>query len=179
MDAKTDTAQVLARWEADEAECRRTMVRSGVARPGQVAGLSGVQVFEKMFAGELPYPPIADTNDFFLVEATLEHAVFQGRPLLRHYNPLGSVHGGWIATLLDSCVGCAVHARLPAGKGYTTAELKVNYVRALTDKAGLVRATGTVIHMGGRMATAEGRLVGPDGRLYAHASTTCFIFEAP
>ena len=179
MDAKTDPSQVLAHWEADEAERRKLMVRSGVARPEQVAGLSGVQVFEKMFAGVLPYPPIADTNDFFLVEATLEHAVFQGRPQMRHYNPLGSVHGGWIATLLDSCVGCAVHVRLPAGKGYTTAELKVNYVRAVTEKVGLVRAIGSVIHMGGRMATADGRLVGPDGKLYAHASTTCFSFDAP
>jgi uncharacterized protein (TIGR00369 family) len=105
--------------------------------------------------------------------------VFQGRPQLRHYNPLGTVHGGWIATLLDSCVGCAVHVSLPAGKGYTTAELKVNYVRAVTEKVGLVRAIGSVIHLGNRMATADGRLVGPDGTLYAHASTTCFIFDAP
>ncbi|MEP7296239.1 MAG: PaaI family thioesterase [Burkholderiales bacterium] len=155
------------------------MTRSGVARPEQVAGLTGMQVFEAMFAGELPYPPIADTNDFFLVEANREHAVFQGRPRLRHYNPLGTVHGGWIATLLDSCVGCAVHVSLPAGKGYTTAELKVNYVRPVTEGVGLVRAIGSVIHLGNRMATADGRLVGPDGKLYAHASTTCFIFDAP
>jgi len=113
-----------------------------------------------------------------LIEATRERAVFQGRPQLRHYNPLGSVHGGWIATLLDSCVGCAVHVSLPAGKAYTTAELKVNYVRAVTDRVGLVRAVGTVIHLGNRMATAEGRLVGPDGKLYAHATTTCFVFDA-
>ena len=96
----------------------------------------------------------------------------------RHYNPIGTVHGGWIATLLDSCVGCAVHSTLPAGKAYTTAELKVNYVRAVTARVPLLRAIGTVIHVGGRMATADGRLVGPDGKLYAHASTTCFIFDA-
>jgi len=178
MDMKIDTATVLAQWEADEAERRKTMIKSGVARPEQVAGLSGEEVFVKMFAGELPYPPIADTNDFVLIEATRERAVFQGRPQLRHYNPLGSVHGGWIATLLDSCVGCAVHVSLPAGKAYTTAELKVNYVRAVTDRVGLVRATGTVIHLGNRMATAEGRLLGPDGKLYAHATTTCFVFDA-
>jgi len=180
MDAITDTpALVLARWQAEEVERRKHMVTSGVARPEQVAGLSGVQVFEAMFAGTLPYPPISDTNDFILIEASAGRAVFQGRPQLRHYNPLGTVHGGWIATLLDSCVGCAVHVSLAAGKGYTTAELKVNYVRAVTEKVGLVRATGTIIHLGGRMATAEGRLVGPDGKLYAHASTTCFIFDAP
>jgi len=178
MNIGIDVATVLAQWHAEEAVRRKTMAVSGVASPEQLAGLSGEQVFAKMFAGELPYPPIADTSDFVLLEATRERAVFQGRPQLRHYNPLGTVHGGWIATLLDSCVGCAVHASLPAGKAYTTAELKVNYVRALTDRAGLVRAIGTLIHLGGRMATAEGRLVGPDGRLYAHASTTCFIFDA-
>jgi len=180
MDAIIESpADVLARWEADEAERRKHMFASGVARPEQVAGLSGVQVFEAMSSGALPYPPIADTNDFVLIEAGLDRAVFQGRPRWGHYNPLGTVHGGWIATLLDSCVGCAVHVSLPAGKSYTTAELKVNYVRAVTEKVGLVRAIGQVIHLGGRMATAEGRLVGPDGRLYAHASTTCFIFDAP
>ena len=89
------------------------------------------------------------------------------------------MHGGWIATLLDSCVGFAVHSTLSVGKAYTTAELKVNFVRAVTTRVPLVRAIGTVIHVGGRMATAEGRLVGPDGKLYAHASTTCFIFDAP
>lgn len=179
MNQPTDAAQVLAQWQADEAERRKTMVTSGVARPEQVAGLTGLQVFEKMFSGELPYPPIGETLDFLPLETAFGRAVFQGRPQLRHYNPLGTVHGGWIATLLDSCVGCAVHTTLPAGKAYTTAELKVNYVRAVTAQVPLLRAIGTTIHVGGRMATAEGRLVGPDGKLYAHASTTCFIFDAP
>ena len=179
MDQKVDVAQVLAQWEAEEAARRKTMPTSGVARPEQVAGLTGLQLFEKMFAGEIPYPPIAETLDFGLLEAEYGSAVFQGRPQFRYRNPLGTVHGGWIATLLDSCVGCAVHVSLPAGKGYTTAELKVNYVRAVTEKVGLVRAIGSVIHLGNRMATADGRLVGPDGKLYAHASTTCFVFDAP
>lgn len=178
MEPNTDAAQTLAHWESQEAERRRTMVASGVARPEQVAGLTGMQVFERMFSGELPYPPIGETMDFLPVEIEPGRAVFQGRPLLRHYNPLGTVHGGWIATLLDSCVGCAVHSTLPAGKGYTTAELKVNYVRPVTTRVPLLRAIGSVIHVGSRMATADGRLVGPDGKLYAHASTTCFIFEA-
>lgn len=179
MKSNTDAAQTLADWESREAECRRSMVASGVARPEQVAGLTGMQVFERMFSGELPYPPIGETMDFLPVEVEPGRAVFQGRPLLRHYNPLGTVHGGWIATLLDSCVGCAVHSTLPAGKGYTTAELKVNYVRPVTTRVPLLRAIGSVIHVGSRMATADGRLVGPDGKLYAHASTTCFIFENP
>jgi len=178
MEPKVDAAQVLAQWEAQEAERRKLMTTAGVPRPDQVAGLTGMQVFEKMFSGELPYPPIGETLDFLPVEIEPGRAVFQGRPMLRHYNPLGTVHGGWIATLLDSCVGCAVHSTIPAGKAYTTAELKINYVRAVTTRVPLLRAIGSVIHVGGRMATADGRLVGPDGKLYAHASTTCFIFDA-
>ena len=179
MEAKVDPAQVLMHWETEEAERRKLMTTAGVPRPEQVAGLSGMQVFERMFAGELPYPPIGETLDFLPIEIEPGRAVFQGRPMFRHYNPLGTVHGGWIATLLDSCVGCAVHSNLPPGKGYTTAELKVNYVRAVTTKVPLLRAIGSVIHAGNRMATADGRLVGPDGKLYAHASTTCFVFDTP
>jgi len=174
-----DTESVLARWHADEAAVRARMTTVGVARREQLVGRSGMQVFEAMLAGELPRAPIADTLDFVLVEAAHGHAVFQGRPRLQHYNPLGTVHGGWFATLLDSAVGCAVHTMLPDGKSYTTAELKINIVRPLTDRVPLVRAAGTVIHLGGRMATAEGRMTGPDGKLYAHASTTCFIFDTP
>jgi uncharacterized protein (TIGR00369 family) len=154
------------------------MVQAGVARPDQVKGLTGMQVFEAMLAGELPYPPIGETLDFVLMQFEFGRAVFQGRPSLRHYNPLGVVHGGWVATLLDSCVGCAVHTTLPAGKAYTTAELKVNFVRPVSTRVPLLRAIGSTIHVGSRMATADGRLVGPDGKLYAHASTTCFIFDA-
>lgn len=175
---KLDAAQVLAEWEATAGELRKRMHSSGVFRPEQVSGLTGMQVFEAMFAGELPYPPIAETLDFLPIEIEPGRAVFQGQPLLRHYNPLGTVHGGWIAALLDSCAACAVHSTLPAGKSYTTAELKVNYVRAVTARVPLVRAIGTIIHVGSRMATADGRLIGPDGKLYAHASTTCFIFDS-
>ena len=175
-----DPATVLAEWRAREALVRERMHGGGgVARPDQVAGKTGMQQFDAMFAGEMPYPPIADTLDFLLVEIDLGRAVFQGRPLLRHYNPMGSVHGGWFATLLDSAVACAVHSTLEAGRSYTTAELKINIVRPLTDKVPLVRAEGKVIHLGKRMATADGRLTGPDGKLYAHASTTCFIFDTP
>ena len=170
----------LARWRADEAAVRsRLSGHPGVARREQVAGRSGMEVFKAIFAGELPRPPIGDTLDFLPVHIEHGFAVFQGRPNLRHYNPLGTVHGGWFATLLDSCVGCAVHSSLPAGKGYTTLELKVNIVRALTDAVPLVRAEGRVVHGGRQVATAEGRLVGHDGKLYAHATTTCLIFDQP
>jgi uncharacterized protein (TIGR00369 family) len=174
-----DPAAVLAQWQRDEASAREHMAASGVASPEQYAGLSGLQFFEAIFAGRLPSLPIGETLNFVPIEFSPGRAVFQGRPSLAHYNPIGTVHGGWIATLLDSCVGCAVHTTLPAGKAYTTAELKVNYVRAVTTKVPLLRAIGNVIHVGSRMATADGRLVGPDGKLYAHTSTTCFIFDAP
>jgi len=169
--------QTLARWEADERAIRGRAAPYGVARPEQVAGLSGHDFIRAMLDGTIARAPIAETLDFILVHVEPGHAVFQGRPLRKHYNPMGTVHGGWYATLLDSAVGCAVHASLPVGKAYTTLELKMNIVRALTDRIPLVRAEGRVVHTGSQIATAEGRLVGPDGKLYAHASTTCLIFD--
>ena len=169
----------LAEWQAVDAALRQRQTVYGIATREQVAGKSGLELFKAMIAGELPAPPISQTLDFILVEAERGRVVFQGRPGFAHYNPMGIVHGGWFATLLDSALGCAVASILPAGKAYTTAELKVNYVRAVTTKVPLLRAVGTIIHAGSRMATAEGRLIGPDGKLYAHASTTCFIFDAP
>jgi uncharacterized protein (TIGR00369 family) len=177
--ADADVAATLTHWQTQEAALRARMRGIGVARPEQMAGKTGLQFLEGMLAGEYPAPPIAETLDFWLVEVEHGRAIFQGRPQLRHYNPLGSVHGGWFATLLDSALGCAVHTTMPAGKAYTTAELKVNIVRPLTDKVPLVRAEGKVIHGGQRMATAEARLTGPDGKLYAHGSTTCFVFDLP
>ena len=169
----------LAEWQAVDAALRQRQTVYGVATREQVAGKSGLELFKAMIAGELPAPPISQTLDFILVEAELGRVVFQGRPGFAHYNPMGAVHGGWFATLLDSALGCAVASILPAGKGYTTAELKVNIVRPLSDKVPFVRAEGRIIHGGGRMATSDGRLTGPDGKLYAHGSTTCFIFDAP
>lgn len=179
MTNPADPKTMIEAWQADEARLRERNTAVGVASPAQLAGKSGLEVIRAMLDGEFPRAPISDTLDFVLVEADVGLAVFQGRPSARHYNPLGTVHGGWFATLLDSALGCAVHAALPAGKTYTTAELKINIVRPLTDKVPLVRAEGRVIHLGGRMATADARMTGPDGKLYAHASTTCFIFDSP
>ena len=171
---------VLAAWMADEAAVRATLITEpGIARREQIEGRSGLEVMQAMLAGELPPPPIALTLDFLLVRAAFGEAVFQGKPGFAHYNPLGTVHGGWFATLLDSALGCAVHTALPAGRGYTTLEIKVNIVRALTIKVPLVRAIGKVVHAGRQVATAEASLVGHDGKLYAHASTTCLVFELP
>lgn len=171
-----DTAATLARWQDEEATLRTRMREPGVISPAQLAARPGLALFEAMFTGELPYPPIGATLDFLPVFAEPGHVVFQGRPGRAHYNPLGTVHGGWFATLLDSAVACAVHSALPAGRLYTTVELKINLVKALTDKVPLVRAEGRVIHRGRTVATSEGDLKDASGRLYAHATTTCMIF---
>jgi uncharacterized protein (TIGR00369 family) len=176
---RTHVEETLARWKAEENAVRaRLAPEPGVAGHAQVDGLTGMQMFEAMFAGDLPRPPIGDTLDFVPIRIEPGLAVFQGKPLPKHYNPLGTVHGGWFATLLDSAVACAVHSTVPAGKAYTTLELKINIVRSLTASVPLVRAEGRLIHGGSQVATAEGRLFGPDGKLYAHASTTCLIFDA-
>ncbi len=171
----------LTQWLEQSAAVRARMLagggKPGVATPEHFAGKTGLEQMQAMLSGAMPYPPIAQTLDFELVEIELGKATFQGIPQLMHYNPLGSVHGGWYATLLDSAVGCAVHTMMPPGRGYTTAELSVNIVRAASHKTGPLRAIGTVIHCGKQLATAEGRIVGPDGKLYAHATTTCLVFE--
>ena len=173
----------LTQWLEQSALVRaRTIAgggKPGLAHPDQIKDKTGLEIMQAMLAGELPYPHIADTMDFSLVEVARGTATFQGTPQLKHYNPLGSVHGGWYATLLDSAVGCAVHTMMPVGRAYTTAELSVNIVRAASHKSGPLRAIGTVIHCGKQLATAEGRIVGADGKLYAHATTTCLVFGLP
>lgn len=166
-------------WEAEERAARAALAPPGVARREQVAGLSAMQVFDAISAGKLPQPPMGATLDFIPIRIEPGKAIFQGRPNKRHYNPMGTVHGGWFAAMLDSALGCAVHSTLPAGKGYTTLELKVNLVRALTDAVPFVRAEGTLVHAGRQVATSEARIHGPDGKLYAHATTTCLIFDVP
>ena len=128
-------------------------------------------------SGELPHPHMNETLDFDLMEVGDGHAVFQGVPHLRYYNPMGTVHGGWYSTLLDSALGCAVQSKLPAGRAYTTAELSINIVRAASHKTGPLRAVANVIHSGKQIATAEAKILDAEGRLYAHATTTCFVFD--
>src|SRR5262249_5389691 len=124
-----------------------------------------------------PPPPLAALMNFNIVELSEGYAVFAVEPAEYHYNPLGVVHGGLAATLLDSAMGCAVHSTLPLGSGYTTLELKVNFIRAMTSEPGRVRAEAKVVHVGARTATAEGRVVDEAGKLYAHATTTCLILR--
>ncbi|RYY96785.1 MAG: PaaI family thioesterase [Comamonadaceae bacterium] len=172
----------LEAWLAAEAEVLAKLEAGpgpGLARPDQIEGKTGIEVMQMMLAGEIPYAAIAKTLDFTIIEVRPGVAIFQGTPLPQHLNPLGTIHGGWAATMLDSALGCSVHTMMPAGRGYTTAELSVNYVRGLTPKIARVRAEGKVIHCGRQLATAEARLVGADGTLYAHATTTCLVFELP
>jgi uncharacterized protein (TIGR00369 family) len=181
MHADDATTTTLQRWLAEEAAVgtRQAAGAPQSVTPEQMAALTGLQQMQALLDGDLSPPSIGRTLDFLLVSVAHGHAIFQGTPGPGHLNPMGSVHGGWYATLLDSALGCSVHTGLPAGKGYTTLELKVNIVRALNPKVQRVRAEGRVIHLGGQTATAEARLVGPDGKLYAHGSTTCLVFTPP
>ncbi|HMQ32577.1 MAG TPA: PaaI family thioesterase [Chloroflexaceae bacterium] len=156
----------------------RTVVWDDPATSARAARVTPGRVFlEAIARGEVPPPPVAvllgmgiEAIDEGRVSFTLDPAEF-------HYNPIGSVHGGVVSTLCDSAMGCAIQSTLPAGAGYTTVELKVSFLRALTVGSGLVRCEGRVIHVGGRIATAEARVTDAAGRLYAHATTTCMVFR--
>ena len=139
--------------------------------------LAGIDYMKEMIAGRIPVPPIMRLMGYRLTQVGDGLAVFECEPAEQHYNPIGVVHGGLAMTLLDSAMGCCVHTRLPAGTGYTTLEAKVNLVRAITAKTGTIRATGKVIHFGGKTATAEARLEDAAGKLYAHGTTTCIILN--
>jgi uncharacterized protein (TIGR00369 family) len=172
----------LESWLAQERAVRKRLERGagpGVATPAQIAGKSGLQIMQGLLSGELPYASISKPMDFLLIDVGQGQAVFQGTPGLQLMNPLGTVHGGWFATLLDSALGCAVHTMMPPGRAYTTAELSVKMVKAITVKVQRVRAIGQVVHCGRQLATAEARLIGPDGTLYAHASSACLVFDMP
>ncbi len=148
--------------------------------PGAQAGraMRGLDYLKAIQEGRIPPPPIAVLVDMRIVEVSEGRVVFAAQPAEFHYNPLGAVHGGLAATLLDSALGCAIHSTLPAGTGFTTLEIKVNYLRPMTRDTGLVYCEGKVIHVGGRIATAEGRITDADGKLYAHGTTTCIILRS-
>jgi uncharacterized protein (TIGR00369 family) len=140
--------------------------------------VTGLEFLRAIAAGEIPGAPIAELLGFAPVEAEEGRVVFAAVPDQRHYNPIGTVHGGLAATLLDSAMGCAVHSTLPARTGYTTLELKVNFTRPMTSETGRILCEGTVVYRGGRVATAEGRVFAEaDGKLLAHGSTTCLILS--
>lgn len=168
-------------WTAQQEAAQKRSIagggKPGLARREQLANKTGREILEAMMSGQLPYPPMNETMNMTLLEVDAGRAVFQGIPLAQHYNPLGTVHGGWFATLLDSALGCAVQTTLPVGRSYTTAELSVNIVRPASHNTGPLRAVATVIHGGRQITTAEARIEDEMGKLYAHATTTCFVFD--
>jgi uncharacterized protein (TIGR00369 family) len=152
-------------------------VEYGVTPTHLMASMTGLAFVRAFFAGKLPAPPIMQTIEPYDQTAEPGHVVFYSVPGFRHYNPIGSVHGGYAATLLDSVMGLAVHTELPAGTGYTTLEFKVSFIKGMTKDTGPVRSEGKTLSVGRRAATAEARITDSKGRLLAHATTTCLVFE--
>lgn len=172
----------LQTWLEREAELQALIDGGrgpGVVSLGEIRSLTGLEAMQRIMDGRLPYATIAKTLDYLLVEVGDGLATFQGHPQDTQLNPMGGIHGGWYATLLDSAMACAVHTKMPAGRAYTTSELSLNIVRAIRPDTPRVRAIGEVLHCGRQLATAHGRLVGPDGTLYAHGTTTCMVFDLP
>ena len=154
-------------------------VEYGVTPTSVMASMTGLDFVRAFFAGKLPAPPIMQTIAPYDQTAEPGHVVFYSVPGFRHYNPIGSVHGGYAAILLDSAMGLAVQSMLPAGTGYTTLEFKISFIRGMSKDTGAVRTEGRVLNVGRRAATAEARITDAKGRLLAHATTTCLVFEIP
>lgn len=151
----------------------------GLTPAVELAAMSGIDFLRKMFAGELPHATMMQQVGFTRGSVEPGFVVFQAIPGPQHYNPIGSVHGGFTATLLDSAMGCAVQSMLPAGALYTTLEFKISLIKGITGDTGEVRAEGRVVNVGRRVGTAEGRLLDANGRLLATGTTTCLVMEAP
>ena len=150
----------------------------GVVTPDTLKSYDGLGFLKAIIDGTVPNPPISELVGFHLAEVENGRAVFESAPDFRHYNPIGTVHAGFTATLLDSALGCAIFSTLAKGDTWTTLELKLNLVRPLTKDTGPVRAEGRILHRGRTVATSEGDLKDRAGKLYAHATTTCMIFPA-
>ncbi|MBI5262677.1 MAG: PaaI family thioesterase [Bradyrhizobium sp.] len=155
------------------------IVEYGVTSPEVLASMAGIDFVRGIFEGRLPAPPIMQAIEPYDSTAELGVVVMYSVPGFRHYNPIGSVHGGYAATLLDSAMGLAVHSTLPPGSGYTTLEFKVSFIKGMTKDTGPVRTEGRTLSVGRRAATAEARITDAAGRLLAHATTTCLVFELP
>ena len=141
-----------------------------------VSEYTGLQLLQRVVNGDYPSPPIAERMNFALVEVEEGRAVFRGLPGAQHLNPLGGVHGGWAATVMDSALGCCVHTLLERGEAFSTAEMKINYTRPITPETGIVTCEGKVVHKGRTMAVSEARLVDAQGKLLAFGTETCAIF---
>lgn len=173
--------ELLETWIAEERavlECVDAGPGPGLASPQDIAGKSGLEIMQAMLLGQIPYAEMARTLTFGAIAVSRGVAIFQGTPRREHLNPMGTVHGGWISTVLDSALGSAILTALPAGHGYATAELTVKYMKGLTPRVGRVRAEARITEHRGRVALAKARLVGPDGVIYARARTECRVFSA-
>jgi uncharacterized protein (TIGR00369 family) len=158
---------------------RQPPIRYGLTPPDVLASMSGLDFLRKMFAGDLPHATMMAQVGLTGGAAEPGFVVFRAVPGPQHYNPIGSVHGGFTATLLDSAMGCAVQSMLPQGRLYATLEFKITLVRPVTKDTGEVRAEGRALHVGRRVGSAEGRLIDTGGRLLAHGTSTCLVVEAP
>ena len=175
-----NTQETLARWIEEENALLGGMKNgrfSGFLSSKQTSNMTGMEVMQAVRRGDLPCGPMAVTMNYLLMEIESGRAVLQGNPTSSVLNVQGFVHGGWFASILDGAVGNAIHSLLPAGKGYTTLDLSVKMTRAISPSVGRVRAVGTVIQVGRKIATAEGKIFGPDGKLHAFATTTCMILD--
>jgi len=152
-------------------------ILAGVLTATELKNRSGLELLKAMADGLLPMPPMAKTLGFRLAEAETGRVIFRGEPQIEYYNPLGTVHGGWIATLLDSCMGCAVHTTLPAGVLYTSLEFKIDMLAAITAETGPVTAEGHVTRSGKQVGVATGELRDENATILARGSTTCLIFR--
>jgi uncharacterized protein (TIGR00369 family) len=148
------------------------------SRAGSRNDMSGLEYMRKLMDGEVPQSGMGQLMGFKLIEVSEGYAVLAVKPDERHYNGIGIAHGGLAATLLDSATGCAINTMMPAGRIFTTLEMKINYVRPIRGEVGQVRCEARVIHAGNRVATAEGRVLDESGKLYAHGTATCMLFRA-
>jgi uncharacterized protein (TIGR00369 family) len=152
--------------------------RFGLVSGAEAAAMTGLEFLERLRDGTLPAPPFAEVTDIWITEVEHGRVVFEAKPSSRFLNPMGSVHGGWISTVLDSAMGCAVHSVMQPGQAYTTVDMTVSFVRSVSAGTGLIRCEGKLVHVGNRIATAEGRLWDAAHTLIAHGSETCLVMNA-
>ncbi len=152
-----------------------TSARYGLATPAEIAGKTGREILQAIVEGALPQPPICRTMSFRIVEVGDGFAAFEGEPGPHLLNPMGGVHGGWALTLIDSACGCAAHSLLPAGVLYATLETKGNLSRPITPETGRVRCEGRVMSRGRQVISAEAKVLGPDGKVLAHGTSTLLV----
>jgi uncharacterized protein (TIGR00369 family) len=150
----------------------------GVVSRDVLVGEPGLAFLRGLIEGRHPAPPFSKTTGIYLVEVHENKVTFRGRPTADFFNPIGTIHGGWTSAILDSAMACAVHTTLQAGQGYTTVEMKLNFVRPILPDLGELTCEGVLVHRGGTLATSEGKLFDGKGRLLAHGSETCMIFDA-